>query len=333
MICEIALDAATKQLLDQTQTVSRDYKVLIRRKCKGDKPALLPMRTDQKFTPSGDNDPRNVNRERNEDTAPKLYQEFLKQQKEYQEKKLQEQAEKKRIVELASHDFEVTEEQPKEDEKEVQSITRPKYQILHSYGFELTSFIAQGPVEEHKRPKELVIKIELPRVNKISEVDLDVSEKSLVLKVKDKYYLDITLPFKVNGDEGAAKFDSKTKTLKVTVPTVKEDNPQQNLPKREPVQENGNTEEEVTEAKSNDQANGKTEEVIEVKANGPAKENTEEEIIEVKPNGKQAENENTDNTEEDNGPQSSLKFVTEESQRKYREGKIITTKKSNWHRN
>ena len=43
----------------------------------------------------------------------------------------------------------------------------------------------------------------------MKEVDLDVNEKTLVLKAEKKYYLDLELPFKVNSDDGSAKFDSK----------------------------------------------------------------------------------------------------------------------------
>lgn len=41
----------------------------------------------------------------------------------------------------------------------------------------------------------------------MKEVDLDVNEKTLVVKVPEKYYLDLELPFKVNSDEGKAKFE------------------------------------------------------------------------------------------------------------------------------
>jgi hypothetical protein len=53
MICEIALDGATKQLQDQDEFVSKDYKILKKTKCKGEKPAVLPMKSDAKFVPEG----------------------------------------------------------------------------------------------------------------------------------------------------------------------------------------------------------------------------------------------------------------------------------------
>jgi len=97
---------------------------------------------------------------------------------------------------------------------------------------------------------------------------LDINDKHLILKAANKYYLDIALPYKVNSDEGGAKFDSKAKTLTVTLPVVKEDN-----------------------------------------------------IEEVKPTGiQEVEEDNKPEDSEEVNENSTLKFVNEESQRKYREG-------------
>jgi len=99
-----------------------------------------------------------------------------------------------------------------------------------------------------------------------------------VLQAANKYYLDIKLPYKVNSDEGSAKFDSKLKTLTVTLPTVKEEIVEEEKPKQvEEVEEIGAKQEEEKQERNED-------------------------------------------TEEENS-NSTLKFVTEESQRKYREGK------------
>lgn len=48
------------------------------------------------------------------------------------------------------------------------------------------------------RPKELVVKIELPRIRSAREVELDVSTDRLVLTVDDKYNLEIDLPFPID---------------------------------------------------------------------------------------------------------------------------------------
>lgn len=44
MVINITLESATKQLGERKQTLSKDYEILKNRKCKGDSPALLPIR-------------------------------------------------------------------------------------------------------------------------------------------------------------------------------------------------------------------------------------------------------------------------------------------------
>jgi len=48
--------------------------------------------------------------------------------------------------------------------------------------------------KKFKRPKELNIGIKLRRVEKVSEVTLDVEERQFILNVPNKYYLDFKLP-------------------------------------------------------------------------------------------------------------------------------------------
>ena len=171
MICEIAVEAGTKQMKDPDETVSRDYKVLNRMKCKGEKPASMPVRLDAQYGDHEQNT-RAPAPERNEDYAPKLYQEFVNQQNAHKETKAKEEAQKAqtngRVVELASQDFETIEEKPGEQEGEAtltkKKIKAPQYKIVHSYGVEYSDFLIDGPKKGKKRPKQLVIKIEVPRV-------------------------------------------------------------------------------------------------------------------------------------------------------------------------
>ena len=53
------------------------------------------------------------------------------------------------------------------------------------------------------------------------------------LEVKDKYFLDVELPYYVNTDESQAKFEAKKATLKVKMPIDKSrlvEDPIPNLP-------------------------------------------------------------------------------------------------------
>ena len=122
----------------------------------------------------------------------------------------------------------------------------------------------------------------------MSDMNLDINETNLILTAKEKYYLDITLPFKVNSDDGTAKFDKATKVLTVTLPTNQEDE-----------NEEHNNREDVNGAESNG--------IEEIEGNQENKE-----LIQ--------EIENTNETVEETGKNSFLNVVTEESQKKYKEG-------------
>lgn len=47
---------------------------------------------------------------------------------------------------------------------------------------------------------------------------LDINEGKLILDVPEKYFLDIKLPYMVLFEQGKAKFEQKSKTLKIEVP-------------------------------------------------------------------------------------------------------------------
>lgn len=47
----------------------------------------------------------------------------------------------------------------------------------------------------------------MTRVEGIKEINLDISNNSLVLDVPEKYYLDIRFPYPVESEKGTAKFE------------------------------------------------------------------------------------------------------------------------------
>lgn len=73
------------------------------------------------------------------------------------------------------------------------------------------------------RPKELVVRIELPRVGagQAGAVELDVSEKRVSLKFKEVYALGFSLPYRVDDKKGSAKFEKVKSALVVTLPLAK----------------------------------------------------------------------------------------------------------------
>lgn len=167
MICDISVEAATKQVKDPDETISNDYKILNRMKCKGGTPAQMPVRLDKDY---GDHDKAQENMQRNEDYTPKLYQEFQKQQKDHQVEQAATKAKSAvrsgGVVELARTDFETIPEKPKqvEEEEDVKKIIAPKFTITHSYGVEYADYLDDGPNKGKRKPLILVVKIQVPRV-------------------------------------------------------------------------------------------------------------------------------------------------------------------------
>ena len=66
------------------------------------------------------------------------------------------------------------------------------------------------------RPAELVLKITLPLLERVSDVNLDQAPTQILLS-SAQYYLLFPLPFPVLSDQGRAGWSSKTKTLTVTM--------------------------------------------------------------------------------------------------------------------
>ena len=70
------------------------------------------------------------------------------------------------------------------------------------------------------RPTELVVEIYLPEMNSAKGVDLDVLERQLTLSCLEPqpYHLELRLPYPVDEEAGAAKFDKSSRMLIVTLP-------------------------------------------------------------------------------------------------------------------
>lgn len=71
--------------------------------------------------------------------------------------------------------------------------TEPKYSVLHRGEFSIQDFTCTRESTLVKRPKELVVNIELPGVELASSVELDIFEKKIVLNSKTPpYKLDVS---------------------------------------------------------------------------------------------------------------------------------------------
>jgi len=97
----------------------------------------------------------------------------------------------------------------------------PQHSIRYRSAADLQDHLIQPTnIALSNRPKELVVEVDLPLLGSAAGIDLDVQEKSLTL-VKEsppRHRLHLQLPYPVNEEHGAAKFDKSTKCLIITLP-------------------------------------------------------------------------------------------------------------------
>merc|ERR1711865_127179 len=108
----------------------------------------------------------------------------------------------------------------KKNEKETNEIF--KCVIVESGQFDMRDYMesdAKHRVHRH-RPTKLVIRVTLPGLKSLENVELDVSERALVLVVPGKPKFERKLPYPVNSDKGKAKFHKNRSLLEVTVPVL-----------------------------------------------------------------------------------------------------------------
>ncbi|KAK6999863.1 protein kintoun [Biomphalaria glabrata] len=105
---------------------------------------------------------------------------------------------------------------------EERKFTEPKYSITHRSHIDMSEYRNAPDAKTSTRPKELVIKIELPLLNSAAQANLDIFEKRLLITSVSPaaYKLDLALPYPVNEDEGTAKFDKSKRLLIVTLPVL-----------------------------------------------------------------------------------------------------------------
>ena len=83
---------------------------------------------------------------------------------------------------------------------------KPKFKLLHSADVDLADFL-ETRARNNPRPKSLILVIEVPWMEKLSDVKLDVNENLVTFEVKDLYYLEVKLSYPVVVDDTTAKFD------------------------------------------------------------------------------------------------------------------------------
>ncbi|OQR96278.1 hypothetical protein ACHHYP_16284 [Achlya hypogyna] len=93
------------------------------------------------------------------------------------------------------------------------------YQIVQRGQFDMADHLENGE-KKLFRPRELVVKLELPTHSSAKNIDLDVSSTQIKVLTQNHAPLTLNLPFPVIEAKGTAKFDKATKKLIVTLPVV-----------------------------------------------------------------------------------------------------------------
>ena len=208
LMCDTAIDGANQTFKSQGEKLSKDYKLLKKLKCKGTKPGAIMVATSRLQNPSEPPAPQNNLKLSQE--APKLYKELISSQMKMKE----------------SQEPPKTEETPQEEPQRVQEetleskgIAAPKYKLVYTQPVDLGEFLDTRQ-KTHKRPKEAMVTISVPRLSKIQDATIDFKDKLLIFEVPKVYYLEVKLSYEVDEENSSAKFDKTKKEIKVTLPVV-----------------------------------------------------------------------------------------------------------------
>jgi len=104
--------------------------------------------------------------------------------------------------------------------KEPEDPTKPKMTFVHRGELDMSDALASSGSRElpiSRRPKELVVRLELPLLESAGDMDLDIKGGFLEFTVPGVYNLKHKLPFPVDEGSGDAKYNKTLKVLTVTL--------------------------------------------------------------------------------------------------------------------
>ena len=217
-VCDTAIEGINREILSkEEEKISKDF-VTKKFNYKGLEVAYVNVHTLNK----GEMDDR------------KEPSEFHKTQVMKEVEKLKAENEKKKEEEKKEGDIEVYDEPDIDSKENVNDVIKAKkiidknskepiYQIKYSNTFELNNFFynPQG-YEEKPKPdyKKIIIEINTPLMEGISDAELEIDSKKLKFKYKDIYLLNLDLPIEINRDSTKAKFEKAKKILTLSANIV-----------------------------------------------------------------------------------------------------------------
>ena len=217
-VCDTAIEGINNQILaKEEEKISKDF-VMKKFNYKGLEISYVNVHTLNK----GEMDDR------------KEPSEFHKTQVMKEVEKLKAEQDKKKEEEKKDGDIEVYDEPDVDSKENVNDVIKTKkqidkdskepiYQIKYSNNFELNKFFynPQGFEETPKIDyKKIIIEINTPLMEGISDAELEIDTKKLKFKYKDIYLLNLDLPIEINRDSTKAKFEKAKKILTLSADIV-----------------------------------------------------------------------------------------------------------------
>lgn len=206
MICDIAIDGVDGTLAQKKEKLDRDYKVL-EDTCVGGAPSILPIRMK---TSDGSRAPIHTEK-------PKLYHEMMNEREKHEKAKLD-------AVEPQPEIEEEAVPEDKEAETDQNDSCIPKYKLTYSYNIDSDEFI-ECKYKNVKKPRGLNLDIQMPKVENAAGINCDLDNNVLTLEYENVYFLNLSLPIKVDQVNYKARFDKKTKNLKLSFNAIFDSQP------------------------------------------------------------------------------------------------------------
>ena len=217
-VCDTAIEGINNQILaKEEEKISKDF-VMKKFNYKGLEVSYVNVHTLNK----GEMDDR------------KEPSEFHKTQVMKEVEKLKAEQDKKKEEEKKDGDIEVYDEPDIDSKENVNDVIKTKkqidkdskepiYKIKYSNNFELNKFF-YNPQGFEETPKidynKIIIEINTPLMEGISDAELEIDTKKLKFKYKDIYLLNLDLPIEINRDSTKAKFEKAKKILTLSADIV-----------------------------------------------------------------------------------------------------------------
>jgi len=125
--------------------------------------------------------------------------------------------------------IEVLSETNVSEKEPVPPSNEPKYTITHRGKMELADFVSDERLRSqaallNRRPKELVLRVQVSKLKSAKYLDIETSGNTFklctVVDAPAEYELHVDLPYPVDEESGAAKFDKSARILEVVLPVI-----------------------------------------------------------------------------------------------------------------